>query len=129
MPQQLVTVKGFRELQRLYALADKESKKEMKTLERELAKPVQVDAEATAGTRITRIRPDWAEMRIGITQKLIYVAPKKRGVKPGSPRSRRKFATLMNARVMEPVAERWRPQLVQRTERLFNSIARRWGSV
>jgi hypothetical protein len=125
-----VTVEGFRELQRLFALADKETQKEMKTLERQVAEPVRGDAEAFAGTRIWRITPRWATMRVGITRILVYVAPKQRGVRSRQhPRARPGFATLLMERAMQPAADRNQPLLEQRTGQLFNEISRRWNGI
>ncbi len=123
-----ITVEGFRELQRLFAKADKESRAGMRALEREVAAPVQADAEGFAVTRIPKITPRWATMRIGITRTLIYVAPKQRGAKgAANPRRRPKFGVLLAVRAMQPAADKNQPLLEQRTERFFDEVARRWG--
>jgi hypothetical protein len=127
----LIVTEGFRELQRLFAKTDKESRKQMDELEREVARPVAAAAESFAigGIQNPPVGYGWETMRIGVTRTLVYVAPKKRGVKPGNPRGRKKFAPLMMTRAMEPAAVRTQPILEQRTQHLFDEIARRWGGI
>lgn len=125
-----VTVEGFRELQRLFAKTDKESQKEMKALERQVAEPVKADVEGFAVSRIPTVTVPWATMRIGITRNLVYVAPKKRGVHGrNSPKARPKFGTLLAERAMQPAATKNQPLLEARTKHLFDEIARRWGAL
>jgi len=130
MARPLLTVQGFRELQGLFANASKESRKQMDVLEREVAEPVRQTAQSYAVGGIPNIGYGWEQMRVGITRTLVYVAPKKRGVRGrGSPLARPKFATLMDERAMTPAAVRTQPILEQRTAALFAEVARRWGAI
>jgi hypothetical protein len=126
-----VAVHGWRELQRLLAKTDKESRKQIRVVEREIAEPVKVVAESFALTRISHIDKRWWRMRIGLTQRFLYVAPRQRGIKiKGShPLKRPAFAPLLYGTAMLPAAERFQPEFEQRLERAFEQIARTWGEV
>jgi hypothetical protein len=68
-------------------------------------------------------------MRVGVTQRLVYVAPRERGVKSRGPdpRGRPKFATLMEARAMDPALERNEPMIERQVEALFDDLAADWN--
>ncbi len=81
-----VNVKGLKELNRALKFADKETREGIQHAFRQLAVPVQLEAQRLAVTEISGLRRtnlksggEWGLMRIGINQKLVYVAPKKRG--------------------------------------------------
>lgn len=124
----LVTVQGFRELQRLFAKAGPEARKEVRSLEREVADPVKVSAQAFAVSRIPRITQEWAGMRIGITRSLVYVAPRKRGTKVER-RKRKKFARLLDTRSLTPAGEANQPLLEKRMDVLFSEFSSRWNGI
>ncbi len=125
-----ITVDGWRELQRDFAKADKDSQKEMKALVRQVAEPVKADAQGFAAERIPTVTLPWATMRVGVTQKLVYVAPKQRGARGvTNPKRRPKFGTLLAVRAMQPAATKNQPLLEARTAHLFDEIARRWGAL
>lgn len=69
--------------------------------------------------------PAWAGMRIGVTRKLVYVAPKKRGVKTrgGSSRSRSNLADLLKERAMQPALDRNEGALVGRVDAALDTVA------
>lgn len=81
---------------------------------REAAQPVRLDAERLARSEISGMRrsrkqpPPWSEQRIGQTVHEIYIAPRQRGVKSRTDRSRRRpnFAVLMLGKSYEPALER-----------------------
>lgn len=132
MPEQpLIVLDGWRELNRLFAKSGPEANKEMKALVRQMAEPVQAEAEGLARSSFRKpVGHDWDQMRIGVTQKVVYVSPRKRGVKhPDDPRARPKFGTLMERRVFAPTAEHQQPFMERRTEALFDEFARRWNTV
>lgn len=125
-----VKVEGLPQLRRLLAAAAPTAKKELDAGLRELAEPIRADAEALAGSQIHRIGPRWQRMRVGVTNKAVYVAPRQRGVKTrGSPLSRPKFAEVMEERAMGPALERNRDNIVGGVERLFERFAQRWNRV
>ncbi len=61
-------------------------------------------------------------MRTGITQKLVYVAPRRRGLKQGRGK-RPNLAPLMMGRAMEPALEKNRPEVEREIERLLDTVA------
>ena len=74
-------VSGYRELQRAFGEYDKDAKKALASELRLVADSVRGEAERLASSEISRMTEPWAHMRVGITSKSVYVAPKKRGTK------------------------------------------------
>lgn len=123
-----VTVRGYTNLQRLFAKAGPEAKKDLRDRLKELAEPTREDAERLAETRISRIGDEWGKMRVGVTTKVTYVAPVQRGVKGRGDLKRRrpKFATLMEQRAMIPALNENRDGIIQGVRGLFDALARKW---
>lgn len=121
-----VRVHGLRELNRAFARADKETRKEVRAAERAIAEPVRATAENLAGSEISGLQrsPQWAGMRIGVTRSLIYVAPKSRR-KIGSRRPN--LAGLLLSRAMEPALEQHRGDIERAIERALDRIADHFG--
>ncbi len=118
-----VRLAGFRELNRALARAEKETRTEFRVGFRKIAEPVRVDAEMLARQNITRITEPWARMRTGVTQRLVYVAPRERGVKQAnSARKRPKFARLLMDRAMQPALERNEGKIVAGIETLLDHV-------
>ena len=73
--------------------------------------------------------PQWAETRTGVTQKLVYVAPRQRGIKRGdAPAKRPKLAPLMLARSFDPALAHHGPQVRHDFERMLDTVARRFNN-
>lgn len=127
----LVTVEGLTELERLFKLAGPVANRALRAELRDVAEPVRADAQSLAESQITRIGPKWGRMRVGVTQKLVYVAPRERGVKVRGPDPRRrpKFATLMEARAMAPALQRNEAKIERRVADLFDHLAANWNRV
>lgn len=119
----------MRELQRLAAATGKEASKETRKALAEVAEPTRVDAERYAESGIRRIGPRWSRMRVGVTRRSVYVAPRQRGVKARGPDPRRRprFADLMEERAMTPALEKNRDNFSRRVEDAFERIARNWN--
>jgi hypothetical protein len=92
---------------------------------RAVAEPVRRDAETNAQERIPRVGDRWYRMRTGVSRKLVYVAPRQRGVKrQGDARRRRpKFGDLLMDRAMEPALEQHGPEIEAAVERALDQIA------
>lgn len=73
-----IYVRGLRELQRDLDKYAKDVKKELRVELATIAEPVARTAEQNALANISHIGPTWSRMRIGITTKVVYVAPKTR---------------------------------------------------
>ena len=122
-----IRVHGLRELNKAFALVDKETKKGLRQELTAVAEPVRVTAETFAQQRISHIGPprarSWARMRTGSTTKAVYVAPKQRTRATKRP----KFARLLMERAMEPALERHEHDAVQRVENMLDRVADRNG--
>lgn len=125
--EQSVTVQGLRELQVLFAKAGKEANRDLRAELREVAEPIRADAESLASSSIRRVGPKWSRMRVGVTRKLVYVAPKQRGVKRrGDPRGRPKFGVLLETRAMNPALKRNEANIEGDVNRMLDRLARKW---
>ncbi len=105
-----LAVRNLAEFNRTLKLADKQTRLGIRKVERQVAEPVKRDAEELAVREISHIGTEWSRMRIGLTQKLVYVAPKQRR-KRGSPRPN--LAGLLLKKSMIPAAKKNR-ELVER---------------
>ena len=128
MPDPTVEVKGLRDLQRAFALAGPLAKKELRVALREVAEPIAADAEALARSNISRIGEPWSQMRVGVTQTLVYVAPKQRGRRSrGNPRLRRpNLFDLLMGRAMEPALERNAGRAEAAVAEALNRVGKAW---
>lgn len=108
MADATIEVRGLRELQRAFKVAAPVAQKELRKALRTVAEPVRHDAEELARANIPRIGVPWAQMRTGVTQRVVYVAPKQRGVKSRIDRRYRRpnFFDLLMGRALEPALER-----------------------
>lgn len=131
MPVDAVRVEGLRDLQRAFKLADKTLSLELRSTLREVAKPVQYDAERLAVDTIPRIGLPWSRMRIGVAQTSVYVAPKQRGVKTRGrdPRRRPNLFDLLLGRALEPALEQNQQQIVAGIEHMLGTVGRAWERV
>lgn len=129
-----VVVEGLAGLNKALKRADKETRLGIREVERAVAVPVQLDAQRLAVTEISGLRRtnmktggEWALMRIGVTQKLVYVAPKKRGNKRGS-QKRPKFAPILMNKAMAPALERNRELIVRKMEHALDEMANHFSA-
>lgn len=123
-----IAVRGLRELNRAFALAGKETRREIRAELGQVAEPVRFTATSLARSKIRRIGPKWSIMRTGISQTLVYVAPKQRGVKTRGPDPRRRpnLADLLRERALEPALARHEADIERRFERALDIISREW---
>ncbi len=113
-------VKGLSELHRALKVADKETRLGIRKVERQVAEPVRVDAQQLATREISHIGTEWARMRIGITQKLVYVAPKQRR-KKGTPRPN--LAKLLMDKAMQPALDKHASEIERNFEEALDQMA------
>jgi hypothetical protein len=118
---------GYSQFRLAASKAGPEIKKDLDNRLRELAEPTRATAEQFAATRIRRIGPVWSGMRVGVTRRVTYVAPKKRGGKTRSAASRPNLATLLEQRAMTPALEQHKPSLVAGAEKVLVDFALRWN--
>ncbi len=110
--------------------ADKQTRLGIRKVERQVAEPVKREAQELAVREISRIGTPWSTMRIGITQKVVYVAPKQRGnkarratVSQARRRADQKFATRLMDRAMEPALEHNRAEIELAMEEAIDKMA------
>lgn len=125
-PKVLVT--GLGDLQRAFARCDPLLKRELRTELRKVAEPVASDAERLALAGITHIGIPWSRMRVGVTRRSVYVAPKQRGVKTrGRGRLRRpNLAPLLLERAMGPAVQNNEGLIVGRAQHVLDVVGRDW---
>src|SRR5215510_69409 len=117
-----VHVKNWRSVNAAFAKSDRESRLALKAKQKQLAVPVQVDAEGLSH-EITLIGKKWSQFRIGVTKTVVYVAPKSRGLKGDSPRKRKNLAPLLMGKAMEPALEQNRSQIENEVDRILDWVA------
>lgn len=136
-----VAIDGLRDLQRAFAAADKTLKTELVDSLKRAAEPARVDAEKRAVNEITNIGDDWSKMRIGVTQRLVYIAPVERGVKTRAPqrsllfglirlhgplgKQRPNLAPLLKEQ-MELALEHNKDEVVKEIDRMLETVGRAW---
>ncbi len=124
-----IRVKGLADLNRALKNADKDVRLGVREVERQVAEPVKLEAQRLAVTEISGLKRtnlksggEWGLMRIGSTQKVIYVAPLKRGKKKGT-QKRRNFAGVLMDKAMQPALDRKRPLIERRFQQMLDHMA------
>ncbi len=95
------------------------------------AEPIRSDAERLAESEISGMRrakkkpPPWSLQRDGETIHEVYIAPRERGVKSKTDRSRRRpnFVTVMFDKSYDPAFEKGRPAVVQFVDNWLGRVA------
>lgn len=124
-----LTVHGYTDLARAFKVAGKEARVELRVAMQSVAKPVKERAAVLASTEITRMRtsPQWGQMRTGVTQRSVYVAPKQRGTRGrGGPRARKNLANLLMNKAMLPALEQTKALAGARLDRVLDEIGKTW---
>lgn len=114
-----VEVHGLRNLNRALRVASKDVRAGFRAEYRHVAEPVRQDAEVLARSSIRNLGVPWSQMRIGITQRAVYVVPKQRGVK-GRGRQQRRRENL--ARLLYPPMQKALDRNAAEVERRFNRM-------
>ena len=128
LSESTVHVRGLRELNRAFAQADKTLKREKNHALRRVAEPVADDAELLARLRIRNIGVEWSRMRVGVTQRAVYVAPKQRGVRSraGQRFRRPNLAGLLMDEAMEPALDANARQVERELDGVLREMERAW---
>lgn len=121
-------VDGLAELQRAFKVADKSLERELRAGLRRAAEPVRVDAEALAASSIRRITLPWSRMRVGVTTRSVYVAPRQKGARHGA-RRRSSFAGLLLDRSMLPALRRNEPRVAAELDNVLATVGKDWERV
>lgn len=124
----VVRVKGYTELTRAFAVADKSVRHEMQAALRDVAEPIRSDAEHLAKARIRNIGRRWGLMRTGLTTSVLYVAPRERGKQSRRNRllARPNLAGLLIDKAMQPALDKNEAQIAGRFDEALGHIERIW---
>lgn len=120
-----VRIRGLRELNRAFKVADKSLHTRWRLEQRSIGEPVAATAQQLAIGRIPSLAqsPSWGLMKVGVTQRVVYVAPKGKR-KGGSPRPN--FGQLLMERAMAPALQMHEADTLLRFERLLDQMERDW---
>jgi hypothetical protein len=117
-----VVMKGLPQLKRLAKAAAPEAHRDLTKGLRGVAEPIRADAESLAATSISRV---------GVTQRLVYVAPRQKGVRARGPHPKRrpKFATLLEQRAMTPALERNEGRIEAAANQALAEFSAKWNRI
>jgi hypothetical protein len=125
MPRQAVRVRGYRELVKAFDGAEKQVRRDFKAELRDVAEPVRAEAALLAATAIPRIGLKWSRMRVGVTSRVVYVAPTSRSTRDPA-RKRPNLAPLLMGRAMEPALQHHQDEIVGRVDRFLDRVGANW---
>lgn len=123
-----IRVKGYKEITKAFAKADRSIKGEMQEAFKDVAEPIRLGAELRARSRITHIGPRWGLMRTGLTTTRVYVAPRERGRRSRLNRAlgRPNLAGLLMDRAMQPALDANEHLVAERFDDALARIERIW---
>lgn len=124
MPVGAVKVRGLRELQRDLKLMSADVSKDLRKELRLVADPVRSLAAEKAAGGISHIGARWPRMRVGVTGRVVYVAPSTRR-SVGSPRPN--LGGLLMDKAMQPALDELSGEIVQRVEHMLDSLGTSHG--
>lgn len=119
-----LAVDGLRELQKAARSSDKELAKFVRTGIREIAKPVARTAELLASTEIRKMTPAWDAVKVGSTQRDVYIAPQHPKTHLRK-RKRPNMAGLLLNRAYGPAVEKHEPRIVREFEQFLDRLNRK----
>ena len=131
MPEDAVHVRGLRELERAFKLANREEAKLLRVELKAAGQPVQQLAEGMALSRITRMTGPWSQMRIGQRRSVVYIVPKQKGRRSRQNPSLRRpnLKALLLDRAMIPALNARKDEVEHRLKRMLGTVGNRWERV
>lgn len=126
MTDTTIHVEGLSSLQRAFKAADVAEQRELRKTMRAVVEPVRVGAERLAVEQITRIGVPWSRMRVGVTNKSVYLAPRERGQKGRDQRLRRPNLRPLLLGSMEEAFDHDRAQIIVGFESMLTTVGRKW---
>lgn len=123
--QRTLVVAGLADMQKAWAVADRETSKELREALKDAARPVAVDAQTFALGRIRNVGQPWSRMRVGVTRRSVYVAPKQRETRVKR-RKRPNLADLLAGRAMQPALNRNIGRVEANVEEALATVGRKW---
>ena len=120
-------ISGLNELNRTFQDAPKDVRLAYREELRTVGLPVQQTAQRLAVERIRKIGPHWSRFRVGVTQTLVYVAPRMRGVKNrGDRRARPNLGTRLAEEVTNPALEQNQHRIEQDFDDMLDRLVTMW---
>lgn len=120
-----VRVRGLRELNATFKAMGREVQKDVRDELKAVGEPVRQAAEQLAVTNIANIGDNWSRMRLGVTSKVVYVAPRARSKGAGTKRPN--LAVLLLQDAMIPALDQNEQRIVAGLERMLDRLADREG--
>jgi hypothetical protein len=121
-----VHITGLAELNRAFRKISGGLDKEMKEALLKAADPVKVRAESLALSRIRNMpgSPHWADMRIGVSARAVYMVPRARG---RGGRARPNLKGLLLDRAMDPALDEKQDEIVEGVGKMIDHLSRANG--
>ena len=119
-------VEGLSQLQRHFAIIDKELAGDLRDGLRRAAEPVRTQAEQLTVAKIGVGRIPWYQMRVGVTRAGVYMVPKQRNRNPNPNRKRRSYRTTVLPRMLAALRAN-EGRVKSETERVLNRSIDKWG--
>jgi hypothetical protein len=120
-----IAVNGLAELVRAFDVLEGKTKSEVREALVLAGEPVRSAAEHYSVQEIRNIGDDWSRMRLGITPRMVYVAPAMRSRRRSS--KRKNLALLLLDRAMWPAAARHEHEVLAGLERAIDHLSREEG--
>lgn len=133
MPQEImggIEVEGLAQLTKTFQHAPKDVRLAYRKELRTVAEPVRSTAERLATQRIRKNTVKWSKFRTGVSQKLVYVAPRQRGVKSKARDSfrRPKFGILLAHRASQPALRQNEWRINQDFDHMLDRLVHKWNN-
>ena len=123
-----LAVRGMRELTRTFNQAPKDVKKAYRAELRTIAEPIRTRSQRLALSTIRKMRlsPQWAQMRTGVTARLVYVAPRQKGTHGRGRRRRPNLADLLLDRAMDPALAQNKTRVETDFGHMLDRLVTKW---
>lgn len=121
---QTLRVEGLANLQRHFALIDKELAGDLRDGLKKAAQPVEAHAERLTLAKIGQGRIPWWHMRIGVTRTSVYIVPQQRS--RNAARKRRSYRTTVLPRMIAALQAN-QGRVNAEAQRVLNRSIDRWG--
>ena len=123
----LIAVEGLADLTKTFKHAPKDVRLAYRKELRTLGEPIRTTAERLAVSEIRKIGPKWLKFRTGVTQTLVYVAPRQRGVKArGDLRARPNLGRRLADEVTNPALEQNKHRIESDIDDMLDRLVTKW---
>ncbi len=131
-----IYIKGYQNVLRSYAKVGKAANKNIRKRLKLAIEPVRAKAQELGPRNIRNLRPsptasnrsDWAAVRMGVTQRFVYIAPVERGRTTNEHRRRPNFKALELGKGYEPALAIEKQEVIDRFGGIFDDIQHAWRS-